>query len=174
MLSDSTRGPQWDAGRRRREVRRCGGKQALAQPRPQPLVFARLGPNLLAELSRKALAYRGAATDGASEPDRGSGKGAMHFQLIVFDWDGTLMDSEAKIVACIRAAFEDVGAGSPTSRPGTCSTSRHPAAGRPVASARRSKRLAHPARRRIPAQGHICWPGGPANRHTTAKFQMFL
>ncbi len=33
----------------------------------------------------------------------------MGFKLIVFDWDGTLMDSEAKIVACIQAAFADVG-----------------------------------------------------------------
>jgi phosphoglycolate phosphatase len=33
----------------------------------------------------------------------------MSFKLIVFDWDGTLMDSEAKIVACIQAAFEDIG-----------------------------------------------------------------
>ncbi len=33
----------------------------------------------------------------------------MSFKLIVFDWDGTLMDSEAKIVACIQTAFDDVG-----------------------------------------------------------------
>ncbi|MCB2261660.1 MAG: HAD-IA family hydrolase [Candidatus Thiosymbion ectosymbiont of Robbea hypermnestra] len=33
----------------------------------------------------------------------------MRFRLIVFDWDGTLMDSEAKIVACIQAAFADLG-----------------------------------------------------------------
>jgi phosphoglycolate phosphatase len=33
----------------------------------------------------------------------------MRFKLIVFDWDGTLMDSEAKIVACIQAAFQDLG-----------------------------------------------------------------
>ena len=32
------------------------------------------------------------------------------FELIVFDWDGTLMDSEARIVACIQAAIEDTGA----------------------------------------------------------------
>ncbi len=31
------------------------------------------------------------------------------FKLIVFDWDGTLMDSEARIVACIRAAGRDLG-----------------------------------------------------------------
>lgn len=31
------------------------------------------------------------------------------FDLIVFDWDGTLMDSEAKIVRCIQAAAADVG-----------------------------------------------------------------
>jgi phosphoglycolate phosphatase len=33
----------------------------------------------------------------------------MRFKLIVFDWDGTLMDSEARIVSCIQAAFTDVG-----------------------------------------------------------------
>jgi len=31
------------------------------------------------------------------------------FDLIVFDWDGTLMDSEAKIVGCMQAAAADVG-----------------------------------------------------------------
>ena len=30
-------------------------------------------------------------------------------RLIVFDWDGTLMDSEAHIVACMRAAGTDLG-----------------------------------------------------------------
>ena len=30
-------------------------------------------------------------------------------KLIVFDWDGTLMDSQARIVACMRAAIEEVG-----------------------------------------------------------------
>jgi len=33
----------------------------------------------------------------------------MGFKLIVFDWDGTLMDSEERIVACIQAAFSDIG-----------------------------------------------------------------
>ena len=33
----------------------------------------------------------------------------LPFKLLVFDWDGTLMDSEARIVACIRAATEDLG-----------------------------------------------------------------
>jgi phosphoglycolate phosphatase len=31
------------------------------------------------------------------------------FELIVFDWDGTLMDSAARIVASLRAAGQDVG-----------------------------------------------------------------
>lgn len=31
------------------------------------------------------------------------------FRLLVFDWDGTLMDSEARIVACLQAAFRDLG-----------------------------------------------------------------
>jgi phosphoglycolate phosphatase len=30
-------------------------------------------------------------------------------RLVVFDWDGTLMDSEARIVACLRATGEDLG-----------------------------------------------------------------
>ncbi|MGE0081631.1 MAG: HAD-IA family hydrolase [Thiohalomonadaceae bacterium] len=30
------------------------------------------------------------------------------FKLVVFDWDGTLMDSEARIVACLRAAVTDL------------------------------------------------------------------
>ena len=33
----------------------------------------------------------------------------MAFKLIVFDWDGTLMDSEARIVSCIQSAFADLG-----------------------------------------------------------------
>jgi len=31
------------------------------------------------------------------------------YQLIVFDWDGTLMDSEARIVTCMQQAARDVG-----------------------------------------------------------------
>lgn len=32
----------------------------------------------------------------------------MQHKLIVFDWDGTLMDSEARIVACMQAAIADL------------------------------------------------------------------
>jgi phosphoglycolate phosphatase len=35
---------------------------------------------------------------------------ARDYDLIVFDWDGTLMDSEIKIVRCIQAAARDIGA----------------------------------------------------------------
>ncbi len=31
------------------------------------------------------------------------------FNLLVFDWDGTLMDSEASIVHCMQGAIEDLG-----------------------------------------------------------------
>ncbi|PWV59509.1 HAD-IA family hydrolase [Plasticicumulans acidivorans] len=31
------------------------------------------------------------------------------YELLVFDWDGTLMDSEFRIVACLRAASHDCG-----------------------------------------------------------------
>lgn len=33
----------------------------------------------------------------------------MSFRLIVFDWDGTLMDSEARIVACMQGAMAEEG-----------------------------------------------------------------
>jgi phosphoglycolate phosphatase len=38
----------------------------------------------------------------------------MRFRLIVFDWDGTLMDSEARIVFCIQHAFVDIGRSPPS------------------------------------------------------------
>jgi len=38
---------------------------------------------------------------------------ARPFELLVFDWDGTLMDSIASIVACTRAALADSGVESP-------------------------------------------------------------
>jgi phosphoglycolate phosphatase len=37
------------------------------------------------------------------------------FDLIVFDWDGTLMDSESKIVRCMQAAAVDTGIADPGS-----------------------------------------------------------
>lgn len=33
----------------------------------------------------------------------------QRFSLLVFDWDGTLMNSAARIVACLRATIEDLG-----------------------------------------------------------------
>ncbi|MFH1493579.1 MAG: HAD-IA family hydrolase [Pseudomonadota bacterium] len=36
------------------------------------------------------------------------------FELLVFDWDGTLMDSAATIVASIQAASRDIGADEPS------------------------------------------------------------
>ncbi len=35
------------------------------------------------------------------------------YRLLVFDWDGTLMDSQARIVACFQAAALDVGVAVP-------------------------------------------------------------
>ena len=37
----------------------------------------------------------------------------MKFELLIFDWDGTLMDSEARIVACVEAAVKDLGLPAP-------------------------------------------------------------
>lgn len=34
---------------------------------------------------------------------------SRRFELVVFDWDGTLMDSEARIVACMQRAAADAG-----------------------------------------------------------------
>ncbi|MEO8839284.1 MAG: HAD hydrolase-like protein, partial [Herbaspirillum sp.] len=41
------------------------------------------------------------------------------FDLIVFDWDGTLMDSAATIVGCLQSAARDLGL--PTPDPAACS-----------------------------------------------------
>ncbi|MEA3410568.1 MAG: HAD-IA family hydrolase [Pseudomonadota bacterium] len=38
--------------------------------------------------------------------------GRDRYRLLVFDWDGTLMDSEARIVKCVQSAIEAVGAAS--------------------------------------------------------------
>ena len=38
------------------------------------------------------------------------------YTLLVFDWDGTLMDSEARIVACLQAAAGDLGVPVPDAR----------------------------------------------------------
>ncbi|MBZ0331856.1 HAD-IA family hydrolase [Halomonas sp. ANAO-440] len=35
----------------------------------------------------------------------------MRYRLVIFDWDGTLMDSAARIVACMQAASRDAGWG---------------------------------------------------------------
>lgn len=35
------------------------------------------------------------------------------YKLLVFDWDGTLMDSEARIVSCLTMTFSDVGLAPP-------------------------------------------------------------
>lgn len=40
---------------------------------------------------------------------RKAGKLEPDIRLIVFDWDGTLMDSEAQIVACLRGSIADLG-----------------------------------------------------------------
>ncbi|MBA3253491.1 MAG: HAD-IA family hydrolase [Pseudomonadota bacterium] len=37
-----------------------------------------------------------------------------HFDLIVFDWDGTIVDSTAMIAGCIRSAASDLGLAVPT------------------------------------------------------------
>jgi len=36
------------------------------------------------------------------------------YQLIIFDWDGTIMDSAQKIANCIRASARDVGVEEPS------------------------------------------------------------
>jgi phosphoglycolate phosphatase len=41
---------------------------------------------------------------------------ARRFELVVFDWDGTLFDSTALIVRCIQSAAADLGAAVPSDR----------------------------------------------------------
>jgi phosphoglycolate phosphatase len=41
---------------------------------------------------------------------------SREFDLVVFDWDGTLMDSAAKIVACMQSAARDQGVVPPESK----------------------------------------------------------
>lgn len=43
---------------------------------------------------------------------------SMRFDLIAFDWDGTLFDSTAIITRCIQAAVVDLGGGSANGRCG--------------------------------------------------------
>ncbi|MDH3901299.1 MAG: HAD hydrolase-like protein, partial [Gammaproteobacteria bacterium] len=45
-------------------------------------------------------------TDVAINPSRVPDAGEI--RLVVFDWDGTLMDSEAQIVSCLHAAISDL------------------------------------------------------------------
>lgn len=40
----------------------------------------------------------------------------MPYQLLVFDWDGTLMDSEFRIVTCMQAAARGAGIPEPTAK----------------------------------------------------------
>ncbi len=54
-----------------------------------------------------------------AQPDdthRSRGARARAFDLIAFDWDGTLFDSTAIITACLQAAVRDVGGSVPTDR----------------------------------------------------------
>lgn len=39
---------------------------------------------------------------------------SKRYELVVFDWDGTLMDSEARIVTCMQRAAEEIGLPVPT------------------------------------------------------------
>lgn len=48
-------------------------------------------------------------------PDRNTGS-ARHFDLIAFDWDGTLFDSTTIITRCIQNAVRDVGGSVPSDR----------------------------------------------------------
>lgn len=38
----------------------------------------------------------------------------MSYKLLIFDWDGTLMDSEAQIIQCMQSAFADFDLQEPT------------------------------------------------------------
>ena len=44
----------------------------------------------------------------------------MQYELIIFDWDGTLMDSVPRIVSCMQAAALEAEWGALTARYFTC------------------------------------------------------
>lgn len=52
----------------------------------------------------------------APEPGRGAAAGVRRFDLIAFDWDGTLFDSTRLIARCIQSACADVGTVVPSDR----------------------------------------------------------
>jgi phosphoglycolate phosphatase len=68
------------------------------------------------------------------------------FDLIVFDWDGTLFDSTALIARCIQAACRDLGVPVP-------SDSRRRLRDRPGPARRAAARRARPAAERYPELG---------------------
>ncbi len=49
-------------------------------------------------------------------PARPDTSGSRHYDLIAFDWDGTLFDSTALITRCIQEAVCDVGGAKPSDR----------------------------------------------------------
>ncbi len=49
------------------------------------------------------MSYKRSWSESRETPDN-----KMSYQLLIFDWDGTLMDSEARIVACMETAAEDL------------------------------------------------------------------
>src|SRR6185436_18718238 len=98
----------------RRQVRRLRAEPPRAQARPQAHVppCGLAGPR--ASDHRRAVVARGNAARGARAipgpaPDaRGEGRGVSR-QLVIFDWDGTLMDSTRLIASCLQCACHDLG-----------------------------------------------------------------
>jgi len=71
---------------------------------------------------------------------------AKRFELIVFDWDGTLMDSAGTIVACIQAAARDLGLAPPPAE-----RARH------VIGLGLHQALRYAMMNAIPSHIHRCW-----------------
>jgi len=65
----------------------------------------------------------------------------MKYELVVFDWDGTLLDSAGAIVVAIQAACRDIG------HPQQCSRRCFPVAAQRIPAAPRSADDATPCAR---------------------------
>ena len=83
----------------------------------QPLILMMDDNELVLELAKDILGRAGAsviAVDSLSRARQVLREEGHHIRLAIFDWDGTLMDSVGRIVACVAHAARDCGEPVPT------------------------------------------------------------
>src|SRR5262249_53237286 len=100
-------------GPRRRQVRRLRAEQAPAQAGTEADVPSRREGRPRASGERRATRARRAAAARAGEVPEAS---RMSYELLIFDWDGTLMDSTGVIASSLQAACGALGIAVPRER----------------------------------------------------------